>query len=97
MNLKTNLPALLTSRKMTLSGLAKKAGLSKSTVHGWVTGQIAINIDQLKKVAVVLEVSLHQLCFGEPDPFEKPGDEVLKELFSGDLRVSISKIERKRG
>ncbi|MBI3554660.1 MAG: helix-turn-helix transcriptional regulator [Deltaproteobacteria bacterium] len=96
MNLKVILPALLRERGMTLSALAKKSGLNKSTLHGWTTGQVAINIDQLKKVATALEVSIHQLCFGEPDPNERLGEEVLKELFSGDLRVSIHKIERNR-
>lgn len=37
---------------------------------------------------------MHELCYGEPDPYEVKSEEILKELFSGDIRVSIHKIER---
>lgn len=80
----------------TLGQLAKTSGVPRATLHGWTTGRSALDLNQVKKVALALEVSLHELIFGEPDPYEVPTDELLKELFTGDVRVSIHRIERKR-
>jgi len=81
---------------MSLAKAARAAGVPAQTVHGWGTGKGGVNLDQLKKVAGVLKVSLHELAFGEPDPFEAPGEEILKEIFSGDVRVTLQRIERRR-
>jgi hypothetical protein len=55
-------------------------------------------LNQLKQVASALEVSFHELCFGEPDPYEQKMDteEVLRELFTGDVRVTLHRIERQK-
>ncbi len=94
MEFKTSLHHLLQAKGMTLSQLSKKSSVSKSTLHGMLTGTSAIKLQHLKKIATALECSIHQLCYGTPDPFEQITGEVLRELFTGDLRVSISKIER---
>lgn len=83
-------------RGWSLSRLAKESKVPVTTLHGWVSGRSRPDIKQLKKVSEALKVSIHQLCFGEPDPHEPLGEETLKELFSGDLRVTIHKIERNR-
>jgi transcriptional regulator with XRE-family HTH domain len=82
-------------KNWTIARLARESGVPKATLHGWVTGRSALNLDQLKKVASSLEVTMHELVFGAPDPYERPGEEILKELFTGDVRVSIHRIERK--
>jgi hypothetical protein len=51
---------------------------------------------QVKKVAAALGVSLHELVFGEPDPFEVSGEELLREIFSGDVRVTLHPLDRKK-
>lgn len=66
------------------------------TIHAWTTGRKSINPDQLRKVAMILKVSVHELMFGEPDPHEPAADEVLREIFSGDVRVTLHRIERTR-
>lgn len=77
--------------------LAKLSGVSKSTIHGWTTGRRVRDLSELRRVANVLEVSIYNLVFGEPDPYESKAQEaLLKELFSGDVRVTIHKIERSR-
>jgi len=81
-------------RGMSMAQLAREANVPKATLHGWVTGRRALNMRQLKSVASVLEVSLHELIFGTPDPHGSIGHELLKEIFSGDVRVSIQKIEK---
>lgn len=94
-NLKTTLPLLLKKRGWTYKKLSQATGISKSTLHSWTT-QNAVSLDQLKIVATAMEVSVHSLAYGEPDPFEIDADELIEHLFTGDLRVSISKISRTR-
>jgi transcriptional regulator with XRE-family HTH domain len=92
--LEQNLPRLMKAKRFTLERLAKASGVPKSTLHGWINGS-APNLKQLKNVAAVLEVSLHELAFGVGDPFEPEKREILKELFSGDIRVTLHKIEKR--
>lgn len=76
--------------------LAKRSGVSKSTIHGWTTGRKVQDLSELKRVATILKVPIHELVFGEPDPFEAKSQEFLKELFTGDVRVTVHRIERMR-
>ena len=96
MALKENLHALLEKRGWNLSKLAKASGLAKSTLSGISAGTGAIRLDHLQKIAKALEVSVHVLAYGEPDPFEIPSNEILHELFRGDVRVILQRIEKKR-
>jgi hypothetical protein len=36
----------------------------------------------------MLEVSIHELAFGATDPYEPKSEEISKELFTGDVRVT---------
>lgn len=96
MGLKNNLPALLKKKNWSYQKLAKMSGVPKSTIHGWVSGQTAVSLEQLKSVALCLEISVHALAFGTPDPFEDTSSEVLEKIFSGDIRVTLHRIERNR-
>ena len=96
MKLAVNLLKLSRKRGWSLAQLAREAGVPSQTLHGWTTGRAAVNLAHLKKVARALEVSLHVLIFDEPDPFDKPSDEILEELFSGDVRVTLHRIDRKQ-
>jgi transcriptional regulator with XRE-family HTH domain len=95
MKLGSKLTKLCKSNGLSLSRLAKDAGVPLQTIHAWTTGRKSINPDQLRKVASVLKVSIHELLFDEPDPHEAIGVEILKELFTGDVRVTLHKIEQK--
>lgn len=86
---------LLKKRGRSLSRLANESRVPKSTIHNWTVGRSTINLNQLKQVANVLEVSIHELAFGEPDPHVNAGEELLKEIFSGDVRVTLHRIERR--
>lgn len=94
MKLGQTIQELCRQRDWTLARLAREADVPPQTVHNWSLGRKAVNPDQLKKIANALEVSLHYLMFGEADPFEAPAEEVLKELFSGDVRITLHRIER---
>jgi transcriptional regulator with XRE-family HTH domain len=96
MKLGTNLTNICKKQGRTIAQLARDAGLPIQTLHGWTTGRSSVKLDQLKRVANVLKISLHELAFGEPDPHEPAGEEILKEIFAGDVRVTLHRIERKR-
>lgn len=97
MRLGTIILKLCKERGISLSALARQSGVPPQTLHHWTTGRRSVNPDQLRKVASTLKVSLHYLTFGEPDPHEQPlSEEILKEIFSGDIRVTLHKIERRK-
>lgn len=60
---------LCKERGMTLAALAKESGVKQPTLHGWSTGRSVQNLDDLRKVCDVLEVSMFYLLFGEKDPW----------------------------
>jgi transcriptional regulator with XRE-family HTH domain len=70
MKLDKNLSKLCKDRGLTLAALAKESGVKQPTLHGWTTGRSVQNMDDLKKVCDVLEVSLHEILYGERDPWE---------------------------
>ncbi len=96
MKLGTTLLSLCKKRNLSIAQLSRLCGVPTQTLHGWTTGKAAANLDQLKKVATALEISFHELAFGEADPFEASSGEILKEIFSGDVRVTLQRIERKK-
>jgi transcriptional regulator with XRE-family HTH domain len=96
MKLGENLARLMKERRVSLSELSRQTRVAKTTLHSWLhSTKGRVDLTQLQKVARYFEVSVHQLAYGEGDPFEVASNEILKELFSGDLRVTVHKIERK--
>lgn len=95
MDLAKNLTYFRKKKNMRLATLAKKSGVKQPTLHGWTTGRSVQNLDDLKSVCDVLEVSLYQLLFSEADPHENPR-QILKEIFKGDITVTIHRIEKER-
>ncbi|WP_374030007.1 helix-turn-helix domain-containing protein [Bdellovibrio bacteriovorus] len=92
--MKKNLEAILKRRELNLNQVSKLANVPRSTIYSW-TEQSSVNLAQLKAVAATLEVSLYELCFGTPDPFAISSEEILEEIFSGDVRVSIQRIKKR--
>ncbi len=96
MKLGPKILSLCKKKGWSLAKLSREAGVPPQTLHNWTVGRTSINPIQLKKVATALETSIHYLLFDEPDPFEVVGEEILKEIFSGDVRVTLHRIEKKR-
>lgn len=96
MKLASTLIQICKKKGWSLARLSRASGVPTQTLHGWTTGRKAVQLDQLQNVAVALDVSIHQLAFGEPDPREKVGEEVLREIFNGDVRVILQRIERRK-
>lgn len=59
MNLGKNLSRIMKDKGLSLAALAKAAGVSKQTIHGWTAGRRVHDVAQLKKVATVL----FMICF----------------------------------
>lgn len=83
-------------KNWSLTKLSKESKVALATIHGWTAGRTRPDISQLRKVAAALQVPLFQLAFGENDPNEQIGEEILKEIFTGDVRVTLHRIERRR-
>lgn len=96
MKLRTIITSLCKKKGWSLSRLAKEAGVPVQTVHNWLTARKSINPDQIQKAAQALGVSVHYLLFGVADPNEKVGEEILREIFTGDVRVTLHRIERRK-
>jgi transcriptional regulator with XRE-family HTH domain len=96
MKLGQSLQVLLKKRGWTLARLARESGVPSQTLHGWTTGRRSVDLNQVRKVAGTLEVSVHELAFGESDPHAQASGEILRELFTGDVRVTLHRIERRK-
>lgn len=70
MKLAENLLDKCKKKGITLTALARKSGVPQPTIHGWSTGRSVHNLHDLKKVCSVLEIGLHELLFGLPDPHQ---------------------------
>ena len=71
MELSKYLIKLSKKKGISIAALAKESGVKQPTLHGWTTGRSVQNLDDLKKVCDILEVSLHCILYGENDPWEK--------------------------
>ncbi len=94
MELGKNILKRCREKGITVSGLARLSGVKQPTIFGWTTGRAVHKIEDLKKVSECLEISLHQLLFGYPDPFEKQGDKI-EEFVWGQVKIVMYRISSK--
>ena len=64
LTLKKQLRLLLDKRELNAAQLARKAGVPKQSLSGWLAGSNPRDIRQIKKVADALGVSVDNLMFG---------------------------------
>ena len=62
--LKRNLKLNMAAQNVTLSELARRAGVSKQTICDWQSGLVPRSVVNLKRIATALGVTLDQLVFG---------------------------------
>lgn len=98
MNLKKQIEFYLDHFDMTASQLARKAFLPKQTVHNWLNGQKPRDMNQVKKVAEVLGVSLDNLLFGEGKDSSRVSKNMLGVLLSeewigGKFEIKIRRLK----
>ena len=65
MRLNDQLQVHLNEKGLTVASLARLSGISKNTIGDWLTGRKPKNIEQVKKIASVLNTTVDDLCFGD--------------------------------
>lgn len=65
-----NLRRELRVRGLSVAELAKRSGVPAKTIYGWTSGQRPRNVEQVKMVADVLEITLDELLFATPKALE---------------------------
>lgn len=91
MELAKNLTNLCEDKNLTIAKLSRISGVKQPTLHGWTTGRTVHNLDDLKKVCNVLQVSVHFILFGTSDPHESH-KETFEELLKGDFQITFKRI-----
>lgn len=94
LTLAKNLTSECKSRGITLTKLARLSGVKQPTLHGWSTGRGVKKMEDLALVCDVLEISLYEMLFGTPDPFNKP-QEIINEVSLGEVQVIIKRITKR--
>ena len=95
MTLQNNLCKYCRLKGISLTELARQSGVPQPTIHGWSTGRSVHSIDHLRKVCLILEVSLYELLFSIPDPFSEKSP--LDSIFSGEIHITVHKIIKSEG
>ena len=101
MRLKDRLKTLLEVRGMTAASLSRLSGVSKQVISLWLSGSSPKKLDQLKRVADALGVTVDELCFGPPSRSANKGDGSINpttplstaEIISGCFEVTIRRIK----
>lgn len=95
MDFSKNLIRACKEKGLTISQLSRLSGVKQPTLHGWTTGRSVHNLDDLKKVCIILEVSVHKLLFGSPDPLEAKSL-TLDKILTGEFQVTIHRIVKNK-
>lgn len=83
-------------KQLNYSQLSRRAEVAKSTIHNWASGRMVKDLSELRRVASVLEISIYELLFDEPDPYSGNILNRLSEVFSGEVRLIIEKVPTPR-
>ncbi len=91
MKLGPTLTDLLKEKRISIKELATACNISAKTLYEWKSNRTPRNLNDVKKVAEVLGVSLHYLIFGENDkttisPLEQHDDEIKAGVYEVVLR-----------
>lgn len=90
-----NLKRILDEKGISISELAKKTGVPKSTIMTWLSGRTP-DLIQLDKVTQFLNVSIDEVAFN------RKREDLLGEIFekvevhSGLYEISIKKVNSKK-
>lgn len=63
MKLKACLIRLLEIHDMTAASLSRKSGVPKQTISDWLAGRKPRDLEQVRKVAQVFQMTVDELCF----------------------------------
>lgn len=80
----------MTKERISLVELAKISKVPKQTLHNWLSGAEPKSLDQIRAVALVFNLTIEELCYGErlksKDSLESYSDEINAGIFEVVLR-----------
>jgi transcriptional regulator with XRE-family HTH domain len=74
--------------------LARHTGISRQTLSNWIGGQKPHNIEQVKKVADYLAITVDELCFGSK--VEKGAGRSVLETYGDEINAGIFEVVLRR-
>ena len=94
MKLKEQIQYYLNVRGMTATELSRRSGVPRQNISNWLMNQKPKDVEQVKRVADIFQVSLDHLLFGEPKPMEtnKNTYPEFEHLMNGRFEIRIKKI-----
>jgi transcriptional regulator with XRE-family HTH domain len=93
MKFSKNLKAFISKHNLSLKDLADQLEVPSSTVHGWVNGVPPKSIMTLKKIALLMNCSIDELCFDEQHENHDPDINI--NIGGSTFKLIIKKVERK--
>jgi len=87
-----NVKTLILKKGLSVSQAALSIGMNKTTLHNYCNGVAPRNLESLRRLAKLLEVSVDHLL-GEPEK----SSAIKIETLTGDYIVSIRPIQRDHG
>lgn len=93
MKLKQNLKRLLADNDMSAAQLARKTGVAKTTLSEWLSGGNPRDLNKVKLVADVFDLTIDELCFGTSEK-KSPLKELEEEIFAGNFDVILRKSKK---
>lgn len=95
MNLAANLKAHMGQRKISLIELSRLSKVPKQTLHNWLSGAEPKNLNQIRAVAQVFNLSIEQLCYGDKTVSKKTEiREYEDEINAGIFEVVLRRVRK---
>ncbi len=88
-----NLKDFITKNNLSLKELADQLEVPSSTVHGWINGVPPKSIKTLKKVALLMNCSIDELCFDEKHASHDPDINITIGDFT--YKLILKRVDRK--
>jgi transcriptional regulator with XRE-family HTH domain len=90
-----NLKDFISKNNLSLKDLADQLEVPSSTVHGWVNGVPPKSIKTLKKIALIMNCSIDQLCFDETFDQQTLDPNINFTIGDATYKVIFKKVEKK--
>ena len=95
MKFSKNLKNYLESHNLSLKEMADKLGVPSSTIHGWLNGIAPKNIVTLKKVALLMNCSIDELCFDDDQSQGHIDPDLVITLGKVSFKIVLKRIDKK--
>ena len=91
-----NLKDFISKNNLSLKDLADQLEVPSSTVHGWVNGVPPKSIKTLKKVALLMNCSIDELCFDERNISNNLESNIFLTIGNVTYRIVLKKHEEEK-